>query len=207
MIEAKFSPGTLEQAKAKANAARESLKDASIPMRQASIYLDRWVQQNFKTEGGKVGGWPPFKYGGRVKTKTKTQLDKEAAEKGFAAAQKRKTAEGKKSAYNRAAQKVYEGYSILGNWQTGKNGAWSFSKIDRSAKLLQDTGLLRISFLPFATMTNAGIGSDLPYSKYHQDGGKHLPQRRMLPEKEEVMADLTEILDNWVKVQIQKANA
>ncbi len=158
MVTAQFTPGTIDQAKAKANAARDSLKDGSVPMRQASIYLDRWVQKNFKGEGSNVGGWAAFAYGGRLTTKSKA---------------------------------------------TAKNsGRW----VNFTAKLLQDTGHLRISFLPFATQTNAGIGSDLPYSKYHQDGGKNLPQRRMLPEKNEVMADLTQILDNWVRMQIQKAN-
>jgi len=31
--------------------------DFSIPNKAASIILDRWVQVNFKTEGGKVGNW------------------------------------------------------------------------------------------------------------------------------------------------------
>jgi phage gpG-like protein len=34
--------------------------------RQISIWLLRWVLENFKTQGGKVGGWRPFTYGGRV---------------------------------------------------------------------------------------------------------------------------------------------
>lgn len=35
----------------------EELKDKSVPYKKASIYLDRWVQLNFRTEGGRVGGW------------------------------------------------------------------------------------------------------------------------------------------------------
>ena len=34
--------------------------------RKVSIWLDRWVDKNIATEGGKVGGWKPFTYGGRL---------------------------------------------------------------------------------------------------------------------------------------------
>lgn len=37
----------------------------------ASIFLDRWVQQNFKGEGSNVGGWENFLYGGRITPKKK----------------------------------------------------------------------------------------------------------------------------------------
>lgn len=47
------------------------LQDGTEPMRQVSACLDAWVQRNFLTAGGKVGGWPPFKYGGRVAPKAK----------------------------------------------------------------------------------------------------------------------------------------
>jgi phage gpG-like protein len=32
---------------------------------KVSVWLFRWVNENFRSEGGKVGGWKPFKYGGR----------------------------------------------------------------------------------------------------------------------------------------------
>jgi phage gpG-like protein len=41
------------------------LTDLSGPNRKVAIVLDRWVQRNFKTQGGHVGGWTPFKRGGR----------------------------------------------------------------------------------------------------------------------------------------------
>lgn len=53
--------------------------------------------------------------------------------------------------------------------------------IDGSAKLLQLTGNLRMSFKPFYDKKDAGIGSRLPYSKPHHEGLKNLPERRMLP--------------------------
>lgn len=33
--------------------------------KRTTIYLDRWVMDNLKGEGSKVGGWTPFKIGGR----------------------------------------------------------------------------------------------------------------------------------------------
>lgn len=62
------------------------------------------------------------------------------------------------------------------------------------AKLLQKTGALRQSFLPFATSTNAGVGSKLDYSKKHEEGEGRLPARRMLPRRGEVIKPLREIL-------------
>lgn len=132
---------------------KKRIADKSIPYRQASIYLDRWVQENFKSEGGKVGGWAPFKHGGRVM----------------------------------------------------RGG-----RIDTSAKLLQDTGRLRMSFIPWAERDDAGIGSDLEYSQYHYDPahprrGGALPVRRTLPVKKEVARDIREIFVEHLKNSLKDA--
>ncbi len=96
-----------------------------IPNRQIAVWLLRWVNENFKSEGGKVGGWKPFKLGGR---------------------------------------------RLPGG------------KIDRSAKLLQDTGRLRQSFNKFSSRRFAGVGTNLNYAISHEFGlpHKNLPARRML---------------------------
>lgn len=39
---------------------RAAVTDLRTPYARASVLLDQWVQKNFKTEGGKVGGWQPF---------------------------------------------------------------------------------------------------------------------------------------------------
>ena len=41
------------------------MKNPTQANKRVSIWLLRWVNENFKTEGGNVGGWKPFKYGGR----------------------------------------------------------------------------------------------------------------------------------------------
>lgn len=117
------------------------VKNLNTAYSRASVYLDRWVQENFKTEGGKVGGWKAF------------------------------------SPNTRRAQ------------------------LDPSAKLLQDTGHMRASFLPFATRHNAGIGSDLPYSEYHHKGApaNNLPKRRLLPEDDDVRDDVRDIFEGYLE--------
>lgn len=128
-----------------AQKARKAMLDASPAMRAASVYLDKWVQKNFKSEGGNVGGWEPFAASGRLKQRP--------------------------------------------------DGSWTF---DRTAKLLQDTGALRASFVPFATKDNAGIGSDLDYADDHHKG-IDVPERRLLPKKHEVRKPLRDIMDAYVQ--------
>lgn len=117
------------------------LKDNVSAFKKVAILLDRWVQKNFRTEGGNVGKWQRFAQGGR---------------------------------------------RVRGG-------------IDTSAKLLQDTGRLRVSFTPFASRDNAGIGSDVVYSEFHNFGvpGK-LPQRRMLPVSREIFKEAKKIIERHV---------
>lgn len=150
---------TVDALKAKLAAAREGLRNDSVVMRQVAVFLDQWVQRNFQGEGDKVGGWKPFKYGGRV-------INKKGAK----------------------AQSIE-----------------THRYVDSSAKLLQDTGVLRHSFLPFIRKGIAGIGSELPYAKTHEEGvaESKLPQRRMLPKTAEVQVDVRDILDRWLVMVVK----
>ena len=116
---------------------------APIVYKKISIFLDQWVQRNFKNQGSQLSGsdtWPPFKSGGR---------------------------------------------RLKG------------AGLDTSAKLLQDTGALRASHLPFSSGVDAGIGSTLPYSKYHQEG-IGVPMRRTLPKAIEVRATILQLFDDHI---------
>lgn len=117
--------------------AREMV-DRTIPNSQVAAFLDGWVQRNFRGEGNLVGGWTPFKRGGR--------------------------------------------------WIPGVG-------LDTSAKLLQNTGALRASFRSFYDSNVVGIGSDIPYAKFHEEGTVHLPVRRMLPHEEDVSDDVIGIYE------------
>lgn len=76
---------------------------------------------------------------------------------------------------------------------------------DPSAKLLQDTGDLKKSHIPFSSKKVAGIGSDLPYSKPHHEGEGHLPQRRTIPDAKldlSLMGQIRKMLDMHVEKAI-----
>jgi phage gpG-like protein len=140
--------------------AQANMKQDSAAMKQVAVFLDSWVQRNFASKGGNVGGWVPFTYGGRLTTKRKAN-----------------------------------GQSIDGH-----------RYINSGAMLMQNTGQLRHSFLPFVRSGVAGIGSDLPYSKSHNDGDG-IVQRRLLPKVAEVQVDVKEILDNFILLTVREANA
>lgn len=138
-----------------------------IANKKCSILLEQWVLQNFKTQGGKVGGWEPFKYGGRINNKGIGTLT-----------------------------------TIAAPWGIGAIDV----HVDKSAKLLQDTGALRRSYHPWYNNRNAGIGSDLPYSKAHNEGNSRLPQRRMLPESkvdDNLMLKFKQVYESHVKESIK----
>lgn len=77
-------------------------------------------------------------------------------------------------------------------------------RLDKTAKLLQDTGRLRASFKLFYSDDDAGIGSNLDYAPPHERGQGHLPQRRMLPNDREVRRDITRIYENHIKKALKK---
>jgi len=159
-VEFTFKP-TLKALRERYRDRKEALKETKTTFTKISIFLDRWVQKNFKSEGDSVGGWQPFKIGGRRKSR---RHDKR---------------------FNVKKRRV------------------KGSGIDTSAKLLQDTGRLRASFLPFASKKIAGVGSDLPYSKTHNKG-INVPQRRVLPVDKEVEEGAEKIMNAHVKKSINK---
>lgn len=153
-VDVRVNEVQLEAMKKRLGDARTGMQKDSVLMRQIAIYLDSWVQRNFQSQGGNVGNWQPYLYGGRLTTKAKS---------------------------------------------TSKSQG---RYINSTAKLLQDTGVLRHSFLPFIRKSVAGIGSDLPYSKTHEDGLNGIPQRRMLPKSGDVEDRISAITEQFVRVSI-----
>ena len=147
MIEIKFSKTKLEKIQKAASDARAKLQNASGAYKRIAVYLDSWVQQNFRGQGSKVGNWAPLKKSGRPLP----------------------------------------------------NGGF-----DQTAMILQDTGMLRASVQPFATNRNAGIGSELDYSKKHDEGLGNVPQRRILPREtdDDVNKVAADILDKFAKESV-----
>lgn len=99
-----------------------------------------------------------------------------------------------------------EGKSV-GGWEPFAAGGRQLpgGGFDTSAKLLQDTGRLRASFIPFSSKGNAGIGSRLDYSETHEEGFGNIPQRRMLPKLAEVRVDIRKIFDGHVEESLKQA--
>jgi len=62
---------TAQELRKRLRVKRDAVMNLRTPLAQAAVLLDQWVQKNFKSEGGKVGGWAPFKVGGRWKTNSK----------------------------------------------------------------------------------------------------------------------------------------
>lgn len=151
----------MKEVKARYTKASKKVGEFGKLMGKISVFLDRWTQRNFKTEGDKVGGWAPFVHGGRVRSK-----------------------KGKKGGL--------------------AQGITSRVFVDGSAKLLQDSGRLRASFLPFATNKKAGIGSTLPYSEPHQKGGKPWPvKRQIIPEPGDVDDEVAVLADKYLEIQLK----
>ncbi len=151
-IKAELNPST-KDLQLRHKKALQQLKGNKTAFKEISILLDRWVQTNFKTQGGNVGKWQKF------------ALRKD-----------------------------------------GRRGRWIKGKgLDESAKLLQDTGRLRASFRPFASIGNAGIGSDVKYAEAHEKGEGHLPLRRMLPIRREIHAQTRKIIARHIKDSFKEA--
>lgn len=88
---------------------------------------------------------------------------------------------------------------LAGGWKPFKLGGRKIGGfIDTSAKLLQHTGKLRASYAPFSNRRTAGVGSDLFYSKFQNDGTNRLPARRMLPDEDDVEEDIVKIYEQHV---------
>lgn len=65
--------------------------------------------------------------------------------------------------------------------------------------ILVQTGLLRASFQLFASDNDsATVGSAVKYAFYHEEGGKHLPRRPMLPPPEQALKDAIDVYDNFI---------
>lgn len=73
------------------------------------------------------------------------------------------------------------------------------------SKLLQNTGALRGSFVPYSDQDVALTGSPLAYSGYHQEGTGRMPQRRLLPNVAETQKIAVEIYGREMKVVTGRA--
>jgi len=169
-IEVKMSPPISAVLKA-LGAKMDKLTDFRPLNMRVSTFFFQWVQRNFRTEGRELADpkWPPFKYGGRVVSKT------------------RRNSKG-----NRVRNKLAKAQSVVNR-----------SHIDPSAKLLQDTGLLRQSFNPpyyDSKLARVGsFGERSPVAERHHFGIGHLPERQLVPRPEQVQKEIYDIALEYTK--------
>lgn len=97
---------------------------------------------------------------------------------------------------------VYKPQGRRGRWISRSGGRPGY--LDTSAKLLRDTGALRLSFRPFATRKDAGIGSELDYAEFHEKG-IGVPMRRMLPVNADVQGALKDLFERHARVVARHA--
>jgi phage gpG-like protein len=67
-----------------------------------------------------------------------------------------------------------------------------------SSKPLERSGHLRQSFRSFYDNEQAGVGSEVPYSQYHETGTRTLPQRAMLPSQQVALDYAIKVYDRWI---------
>ena len=72
------------------------------------------------------------------------------------------------------------------------------------ARILQDTGTLRRSFVSKATPNLVRIGTPIIYAPPHQEGEKNLPERPMIPSKKRGLEIAVKVADNYIHEGIVK---
>lgn len=93
--------------------------------------------------------------------------------------------------------------SEVGGWQPLSPatiaGRRKGAKAGNSAKILQDTGRLRMNWRRTWTSRRGIIESGTPYASVHQEGGGNVPQRRLLPVADEIREPLARIFGDEVE--------
>jgi phage gpG-like protein len=97
-------------------------------------------------------------------------------------------------------------YPVRGNpWPRTPTGdlaprTWAHrQKIKKTGPPLSVTGWLKQSYLPFSSRTEAGIRSRVTaYATFHETGGKHLPQRSVLPTDEQALDYAVQIYNHFL---------
>ena len=74
-----------------------------------------------------------------------------------------------------------------------------------SSKILQDTGTLRRAYVMKAGKNQVAVGTPIIYSKPHEDGTTHTPQRKMLPSKKRGLEIALSAGRKFVKTRVNRA--
>lgn len=116
---------------------------------------------------------------------------------------------------NREASIALYGFTIRNfDSQGGLQGGWSplaertvreKTRIGKEVPLVR-TGALRSGFTSFYSRDNAGVGNELEYSKFHHFGTQRLPQRELLPNRENVLKIGIKVYGQYIEREARAAN-
>lgn len=73
-------------------------------------------------------------------------------------------------------------------------------------RMLVRSGALKGSFVPFHSDVQAGVGSELEYSKYQHDGTATIPPRQLLPNREQTLDIGLRVYGQFVERKVAEAN-
>lgn len=90
--------------------------------------------------------------------------------------------------------------SEAGGWEPLAPSTIAYKEEHGYSRILQNTGALRASFLPYSDDKVALVGSPLAYSATHEEGTARVPQRRLLPNAEEAQEMVMPIYGREMKI-------
>lgn len=88
----------------------------------------------------------------------------------------------------------------VGGWEPLAESTVAQKRALGYSAILQNTGALRASFLPYSDDQMAVVGSPLWYARPHEEGTARIPQRRMLPNAEEAQRMVLPIYGREMKI-------
>lgn len=99
--------------------------------------------------------------------------------------------------------------SLVGGWAPLAESTIERKRRAGKEQMLVWSGALRASFLPgsFYDSKRAGVGSQIVYSEFHQEGTDRMPQRELLPRGDQVLDAALKIYGFYVERQVKEANA
>lgn len=70
-------------------------------------------------------------------------------------------------------------------------------------KILQDTGRLKTHWRQQATQREGWVRSGVIYGRFHEEGTKHLPKRKILPTRKQILPAMIKIFKRHVNLSIR----
>ena len=89
---------------------------------------------------------------------------------------------------------------LAGGWLPLSEATVKWKQERGYSRMLQNTGALRASFLPYSDDNIALVGSPLWYAEQHDEGSGRVPQRKLLPTAEQAQEMVMPIYGREMKI-------